>query len=125
MSILTPWNMALIFIMGAEVIHLFQIKFTPDLINLDKKSDDLKNKYKFKDIYPFLLIEIFYLLALFYLLFSPHVLLWFYSVTFLTLGLFKIYIHKKVKNRFLFIKVDSTITILVTLLILFITNARS
>jgi hypothetical protein len=122
MSILNPWNITLVYIIGAEVIHLFQIKFMPDLLLLDHRSDDLKDKYQIRDIYPFLLIEIFYLFALFYLLFSPFKVLWFYSISLLLLGLIKIYIHRRIKNRFLFIKIDSTIIIFLTIFIFWALN---
>jgi hypothetical protein len=66
------------------------------------------------DIYPFLLIELLYLAALVYLLFSNSLLLFVYASLLLLLGLVKLAFFKKIKNRLLYIKLDSSITALIT-----------
>ncbi len=118
----TTWNLILVFIVGAEIIHLFEVKFFPDLLTMDLEPDKLEGKYTISDIYPFLFIEIFYLIGVFYLLFSPLFLLWVYAIVLLLSGVVKLALFKKIENRGRYIQWDAWITIVLTLIALVLVN---
>lgn len=124
MPLINTYNVALVFIIGAEIIHLFQLKYTPDIIHMDEKPEEIQEKYSIRDIYPFLLIELLYLAALVYLLFSNSLLLFVYASVLLLLGLVKLAFFKKIQNRHFYIKVDSSLTALVTTGILLAYNLK-